>query len=162
MKSITLLSFLLLTFSCGDSADDKDGLSIIEQPLEGTINGESFTFVHGIATMDDKQGTVFVTLLPVAASDTSDCSIPFDYKGPRILFIRKPEVGGSALTFEKNVTFSYETPEAFQNDVALTGEWRFDFVDDNVIKGALAATTDGHEVNGTFELTRCPDPFANF
>ncbi len=160
MKILIPLLLCFVFMGCGGDAEED--AEIIDQTLQGTINGEDWTFMYGIATTDEKQGTVFVTMVPVAGSETSPCSIPSDYKGPKILMIRKPVVASGNMSFTENLTFSYQTEEAFNNDVATDGKWRFDSVDDDKITGAIVASTGDHQINGTFELTRCPDPFANF
>lgn len=76
--------------------------------------------------------------------------------------IRKPEVAEGPMSLLANLTFAYRTEETFENDIATNGKWRIDFVDEEKIRGAMVAKTGNHEVNGNFELTRCPDPFANF
>lgn len=75
MKVLIPLMLCFLILNCGD-ADDVDELEIIDQTLQGTINGEDWTLVHGIARMDEKDGTVSITMIPVTASKTSQCSVP--------------------------------------------------------------------------------------
>ncbi len=164
MKFIIPFLICVLSLSCGDAAnDDVNELQIIDQPLQGTINGENWSFKSGIATMT-KTGEVRIEMVPYDRDQASPCrSNPQASQGAAILMSREPVVASRDMSLAENLTFSFENEDdGIDNHVATTGKWRFDFVDEDTIRGGLVAKTKEHEINGNFELTRCPDPFADF
>lgn len=156
MKLFLFTALISMFLGCGGDAEETPEISILDQPLQGVIDGEPWTFKYGIAR-DTRDGEAFITMTSKEANMDSPCRISLSDKSPRILMSYIPEVFEANLSLANNLTFSYGD---FQNDVSTTGEIRFDFVDDNMIRGALVATMRDHKINGNFELVRCPDPFA--
>ena len=178
IKLFTLLvtSLVAMTFAvgCGGDDDDNNGNgggitadSIATTPLSGTVNGKPFEILHGHATFSEERQELNFTFQPVESD--SDCSGTFGFRDEQIIFSRPAVVGGGPMSFENNITFAYnipgeteDDPGISQNDVAVQGYWEITEITDDKVVGGLFARTDDHEVSGTFEVTKCPDPFDNF
>jgi len=140
---------------CEEPAPEPEPLVFADTPLAGTINGEAWSFTSGAtdAFLSDEDG-FFTTFF---GSDEADVCTAFG-TGPKVLTDLPTEVGEFKLgLFRTTLTFAFDDDEGSQNDVATKGAVRIDEIDENAgtISGALQATFEEHEVDGTFTVSIC-------
>jgi hypothetical protein len=145
--SATILSFIAL--GCGDSFE------ITEQPLQGQVGGESWSFVKGDtnAFLSDDDG-YFATLF---AADYEACG--FSQAGGNRLILSIPtETGDYDLSLQRNMTFVVDDDDGPQNLVATEGRIVVDEVTATTITGGIHARFNGdNEIDGTFTVSVCED-----
>jgi hypothetical protein len=158
----TMMVAMLALFGvvgCGDDGDGGGGLSLKDQPLQGTINGEPWEFTSGDADEgfgDD--GTWSVTL---RAGTVETCPLtggPADADDREVISSFPQEPGEYPLGFNSGQTVTFAYGEG-QNVIGTEGTLVISEVTDAKITGSLVAKADAdHEVNGNFELARCDVP----
>ena len=148
----TYLSAILVaaaTLGCGDSFEVSD------QPLQGRVGGESWSFVKGDtnAFLSDDEG-FFATLFAI---DYEACG--FSQAAGNSLILSIPtEAGDYNLSLQRNMTFVVDDDDSPLNLVATEGRIVVDEVTATTITGGIHARFDGdNEIDGTFIISICSD-----
>jgi hypothetical protein len=139
-----------LAGACGED------FTVNEEPLSGTVGGESWTFAEGeIDFFLSSNSDYFVAKL--FSEDYTPCG--FDEPAGNFLFISIPrEPGEYEFSTSLNMTFVIDSDEGLDNKVTFDGVIRVDEVTETSLSGGVASSFDGdNEINGLFELTICPD-----
>jgi len=148
---------LSLAVACGGGTDDDGGdgtgdgtdfaTEVPDQPLQGTINDESWAFVSGIVVDEGGQPTA---LLAPAALGCTDAPDPFS----GYVEFPMPDGVGSWTFFDDgnpqvSVQFGSGTSLGPAEILAI------DRYDDDTVEGGLVFEAPGTELAGSFTLTNC-------
>lgn len=158
----TAILALSLLAACGEddvNGDDDHGFEIEDQILQGKIDGEEWVFSSGSAEESSFQEGWFRVKLYAGTDEPCGFGTPSGADDRSILSSFPGEPGEYELgitSSRPSVTFTYPDGGTAQNMVATRGLLVIDEVTTEKMSGALIATFDvDHEVDGTFELTRC-------
>jgi hypothetical protein len=150
----TLIIGALITALAGACGED---FTIADEPLSGTIGGESWTFVEGETNffLSEGQDDWFAELY---AEDYEPCGFGAPQDGNSLIVAIPMELGEFELSSSLSMTFVVDTDDGIDNLVSFDGVVRVDSFDGTTLVGGLAAAfDDDNEVSGTFELSICPD-----
>ncbi len=148
-----------------DTSDDSDvgeiDVTITDQPLEGDIKGDAWSFVSGDASLyDDSPEELSFTL---TATTEDECNVTYSEAPVRILFSAPNQVGEWALDINSQTITVYTDVDAM-NYVASTGNLRIDEITDTTVTGGLHLyiedvfdDSDNNviELDGTFTANLC-------
>jgi hypothetical protein len=161
LRTFLLSTGFLALLGCSPTEEEEQAIVFSSEPLAGVVNGEPWRFVGGAtnAFLSDEDGffTSFHGAAPDAGANVCDQGA---IDGPELLTKLPPTTGEFEFSFGRSLTFSYVDDNGdIQNDVAISEGVRIDEIDEaaGTISGALKASTNGHEVDGTFTVTICPD-----
>lgn len=146
------LSTILLSLAmigCGESFE------ISDQPLQGQVGGESWSFVKGDtnAFLSDEDG-FFATLF---AAEYEACGFSQSTGNSLILTI-PTKVGDYDLNLQRNMTFVVDGGNGRENLVATEGRIVIDEISATTITGGIYARFNGdNEIDGAFTVEICPD-----
>ncbi|MFN0245289.1 MAG: hypothetical protein ACKV2T_00180 [Kofleriaceae bacterium] len=152
MNKLALLTTVLLSVgatACTISTSNED---IVDATLAGVVAGQSWNFVagHTSAFLSEGEDDFFASLYP---STFTPCGFN-EPSGPHIIVAIPKTTGDFEMGFGRNMTFV----DGSNNLVSLDGRIRVDAVSATNVTGGLVASYDSdNEVNGTFDVTICPD-----
>lgn len=161
LKSKALfLCIAILSFGCGDDDTDSPSYDFKDQVAQGSINGQSWTFVSGRASISDEKLSIDLA----ADSDAVPCET-FSFAGLKIFFTVDNKVALTELFFDlenfegKTATFfDPDDGEFGLNIIAVEGAIEILSITDNEVKGRIDVR-DGHDntssVNGNFTVEIC-------
>jgi hypothetical protein len=154
---------LIALFGCGGSGGSGGsggGYDIVDQPLQGVIEGNSYTFASGYASVFS--GECFCELYNIAPPTGTD---PWSYFYPSpyqsVIFSIPMAVGTYTLKFDfsggPTQTATLYNTLTSMNTICDQGSIRIDSIDlgGGVMKGAIAARQSGDSsswVNGSFTI----------
>ncbi len=148
MKHLVLLSLALA--ACTDSGGSTD---IATTPLAGKVAGQSWTFGGGVTDgfLSKGENNFFADLYSMAYSKCDHSGEP---TGPHVILSIPRQVGDYTLSLGLNMTFV----NGSDNKIGTSGKISVDSVDATHVTGGIHAKYDGdNEVNGTFDVTICPE-----
>ncbi|WP_271765127.1 hypothetical protein [Aquimarina algiphila] len=161
MKKNLLFACTLVFFSmfiaCSDDDTTEPETEFIDQVLQGKIDGESWTFVNGTSSIDDK---IHLDLL----STETECGASNFEKKSRIIFSITNAVGIYELKFDFNdlensqtvTLLSYDEEGTPINNIATEGTVEITDITETKVIGRINARSDDNSfVNGNFEASVC-------
>lgn len=151
---MTRLSFLALAFAAftGCASDGGSSVDIATTPLAGTVGGQPWTFKTGNTNffLSEGEDDYFATLY---AEEFEACG--FEPTGVPHLIVSIPKAPGDYdMGLMLNMTFVVGD----ENLIGFDGRIVVETSDATRVTGGLYGSYDGdNEVNGTFDVTVCPD-----
>jgi hypothetical protein len=147
----------LVAWGCGD---DEPSWTIEDQPLQGSINGQPWTYSSGQASPGFEDDEFSIDIYTGAPDPCAGFGDPDDAEDRKILASIPDTPGEYDLGWGEDshtITFFYSTEEhPAMNVIATEGKLVIDEITDQTISGGLAAQYDSdNKANGRFELTRC-------
>jgi hypothetical protein len=153
MNKLALLTTALLSFGAtACTISTSSGEDIVDANLAGVVAGQNWNFVagHTSAFLSEGEDDFFASLYPSAFTP---CGFS-EPSGPHIIVAIPKATGEFDMGFGRNMTFV----DGSNNLVSLDGVIRVDSVSATNVTGGLVASYDSdNEVNGTFDVTICPD-----
>lgn len=152
---LVVLTIGLLT-SCSDDDENSPKYEFIDQNLQGTINGASFTL--GDAIVEISNGELSIELFSSLETE-SGCDIFFgEYSS--IFFDTPNEIGIKELSFDfssfDGQTITLFDPDGNVNIIATEGALEIVSITETTVSGKIDARAgDGDFVNGNFTATFC-------
>lgn len=148
---------VILAWGCGD---DDPSWTIEDQPLQGSINGQSWTYSSGRAGAGFEDDEFSIDIYTGASDACAGFGDPNDADDRKILASIPNTPGEYDLGWGEDshtITFFYSTEEhPAMNVIATQGKLVIDEITDETVSGGLAAHYDPeNNANGRFELTRC-------
>lgn len=141
--------------ACGGDDEEGKALPISTETLTGTVGGEDFTAVGGLATEDAfEPGLYSIGIYNRAVA----CADRFSGNPGSYLLMFAPLASDTAYDFslQKNATFVIRKDgEETLNDVALDGRFEVRELTDTTATVGLRMATGDSSVNGQVTLTRC-------
>jgi len=151
MRALCGLALASVLVGCGDE-QDYGSWSVTDQPLQGVIGGQPWTFAEGEtdAFLSDEES--FFTQMFAEAYDTC---VSLEPEGPQILVGVPTAVGTYDFGSQLNITFS---PSSGENLVSMEGGIEVTEITETTVSGGLYSEFDSdNEVDGTFTITLCPE-----
>lgn len=161
---------LIALWSCGSGGSGGSGgrYDIVDQPLQGAIDGNSYTFVSGFAEPTTYNGINYDFGLYNLAPSTAN---PWDfgaYPGShlKVMFVLPRSTGTYPLYIDyssgDNRTATLYNSQDSHNIICDQGSIRIDSIDtgNGIIEGAIAARPSddgGNWVNGNFSIQIAPE-----
>lgn len=152
---IVCLAIVFFLAGCGE-------FEVEDQPLQGTIDGEPWTYSAGSAEESfSNEDELRVNIFADTETPCEGALGPDDADDRRIISTFPSTPGEYDLGFgddELTITFTYpdDGDGPPRNMIATSGKLVIDMVTDEYVRGGLGANFDSdHQVNGNFELTRC-------
>lgn len=152
-----LLAWLVCTTGCGSEDGDAPSIDIGSGTLSGKVAGKSWTFVAGEASSPFADEDTFFTDL-YAVPIANACQGGPTSSENHLIFNVPMKAGDYRLSLGLTATFVIETAGgATDNLVATRGRLVVDEVTDTTVRGKAHVISDAdNEVDGVFQVTRCP------
>lgn len=150
---------LIALFGCGGGSKDSGGTyDIVDQPLQGVIEGSNYVFASGYASeFDGEYFCELYNISPPAGTDPWNYFYPSPYQS--VIFSVPMAVGTYTLHFDfsggPNQTATLYNTVTSMNIVCDEGAIRIDSIGSGLITGAIAARQSGDAsswVNGNFSI----------
>lgn len=148
---------LLSVCGCSSDGDDKSpSYAISSATLSGKIGGESWSFVAGetdsfLSDSDQLWADLYAEAIPTACQQGGAGG----QKNHLILSV-PTKTGDFPLSLSQNATFVIEGASS-DNLVATQGRLVVDTLTDTAVTGKAHIIYDAdNEIDGTFQLTKCP------
>ncbi len=152
-----LLACLACVWGCGSDGDGDESFDIASGTLSGKVGGKSWTFVAGEASSPFADDDTFFTDL-YAAPIATPCQGGPATRANHLIFNVPMKPGDYALSFSLTATFVIEGDSATTDNLGATrGRLVVDEVTDSTVRGKAHVVFDAdNEVDGAFQVTRCP------
>ncbi len=153
---IALVSLALGTACGGKNFDESD---IIDQPLQGTLNGEAWELASAGVSVDPFDETELS--FDLLGEDGDACGFN-ENTSPYVIFSLPAEEGVYPLSLsltdlEGSRTITYVVPPS-DNYIVTNGAVTVDAISDTEITvGIVGYVDDDFELNGTFTTEFCPE-----
>lgn len=136
--------------ACGGG--DGGGFEVTDQPLQGVIGGQAWTFADGETDSflsDEEQ------FFAVLFAESYDACVSLEPEGPQLIVAIPTTPGTYEFSSMLNMTF---VPSAGENLITGNGGVIVDEVTDTTVTGGLYGKfDDDNEVDGNFTLTICTE-----
>lgn len=152
-----LLGCLMCAAGCSSDGGNDEAFDISSSTLSGKVGGESWTFVAGEASsLFDEDDTFFTDLYADPISNA--CQNGPTSSKHHLIFNVPMKAGDYKLSFSLTATFVIEAESATTDNLGATrGRLVVDEVTDSFVRGKAHVIFDAdNEVNGTFQVARCP------
>jgi hypothetical protein len=152
-----LLTCLICTAGCGSDDGDDQSIDVGSGTLSGKVGGKSWTFVAGGASPLFVEEDTFYTDL-YAAPLANACQNGPSSRESHIILNVPMKAGDYRLGLGLTATFVIESDGGTTNNLGATrGRLVVDEVTDASVRGKAHVIFDAdNEVDGAFEVTRCP------
>jgi len=152
-----LLACLAFASGCSSDGDGGDSFDIGSGTLRGKVGGESWEFVAGEASSPFSDDDTFFTDL-YAAPLANACRGGPTSSENHLIFNVPMKPGDYALSFQLTATFVLEGDGGTTDNLGATrGRLVVEEVTDSLVRGKAHVVFDAdNEVDGAFQVTRCP------
>lgn len=151
-----LVVCLVCAAGCSSDSGDDPSFAIGSGNLSGKVGGKSWTFVAGEASPPFAGEDTFFAQL-YSMSIPSACQNGPASSGDHLIFNVPMKPGDYRLSLGLTATFVVENDAATDNLGATRGRLVVDEVTDSVVRGKAHVVFDAdNEVDGTFQVARCP------
>jgi hypothetical protein len=151
-----LVACLVCTWGCGSDGDGDESFDIAAGTLSGKVGGQSWTFVAGEASSLFADDDTFFTDL-YAEPIPSACQNGPPSSRNQLIFNLPMQPGDYRLSLGLTATFVIEDGGTTDNLGATRGRLVVEEVTDSTVRGKAHVVFDAdNEVDGTFQVARCP------
>ncbi len=135
--------------------DEQSAPAIIDQPIQGKINGNPWMGASGIAQIVHQSDGTDQLKIQIATQKFSGCTLPSEFGWDGAVELWASLKTGTLIGSDASVMFHKGHANgdiwAYNHKVI-----RIDSIDTEKVVGAMAATNEDNDVSGNFTVKLCP------